>query len=111
MIFSLLDYPVGVIPNITRVLPEDRVIDTVGYVHGREYPQEFEDDEFGIPHYRMHNQSIRHYNKQAERYHSIFWGFWGSKSTMVSLRKEFWEQEWGFKLLERGLKKKGFWEL
>ena len=52
MIFSLLDYPVGVIPNITRVLPEDRVIDTVAYVHGREYPEEFddsEDDEFGIP--------------------------------------------------------------
>ena len=47
-----LDYPVGVVPNITRVLPEDRVIDTVAYVHGREYPEEFddsEDDEFGIP--------------------------------------------------------------
>ncbi|KAJ3224997.1 hypothetical protein HK099_007545 [Clydaea vesicula] len=36
MLFSFLDYPVGIIPNVTHVTPDDRIEDTLSYVHGRD---------------------------------------------------------------------------
>lgn len=35
MVYSLLDYPAGVVPNVTSVSQSDRVHDTLAYVHGR----------------------------------------------------------------------------
>jgi len=47
MLFSFLDYPAGVIPNITRVTNEDRIPDTLAYVHGRDSPTRPKSREFG----------------------------------------------------------------
>lgn len=38
MLYSLLDYPVGVIPNLSSVSFSDRIEETLQYVHSHEEP-------------------------------------------------------------------------